>query len=79
MKAIAMTEPLHRVLGIIVRAKPTPMNIKTCAGCAAASQQLMASEQNTLCKALPACFAGGREDGRNVVWISAGENAEAAT
>lgn len=70
MKASAMTEPLHRVLGITVRAKPTTMNVKTCAGCAAASQKLLASEQITLCKAMPPCFAGGREDGLNVVWAA---------
>ena len=63
-----MKPELHQVMGLTVRAKPTTMNVKTCAGCAAASQKLLASEQITLCKAMPPCFAGGRADGRNVVW-----------
>jgi hypothetical protein len=60
----------HLVMGLIVQARPTTMNVKTCAGCAAASQKLLASEQITLCKAMPPCFAGGREDGLNVVWAA---------
>lgn len=53
-------------------ATPTHHNTRTCAGCAASSPQLMASEQNTLCQALPPCFASGRADGRNVIWTRQG-------
>ena len=65
-----MKSEQHQVMGLTVRAKPTTMNVKTCAGCAAANQQLMASEQITLCKAMPPCFAGGRADGLNVVYAA---------
>jgi hypothetical protein len=51
--------------------QPSPHNVHSCAGCAASSTQLQASEQNTLCRALPTCFAGGRTDGKNVVWVPA--------
>lgn len=65
-----MKTELHQVMGLTVQARPTTMNVRTCAGCAAANQQLMLSERNTLCKAMPPCFAGGRADGLNVVYVA---------
>lgn len=69
MKPLHATEQRALVLGRTYRAQPSPHNTHTCAGCAANHPHLLASERNTLCRAMPSCFAAGRSDGRNVIWI----------
>jgi hypothetical protein len=63
----------YDLLGRRYSAQATAHNTRTCAGCAANHPKLLASEANTLCKALPSCYATGRSDGRNVVWIEQGQ------
>lgn len=51
--------------------RPSPHNVHSCAGCAANSPLLLASERNLLCKSLASCHGTFRDDGLNVVWIKA--------
>lgn len=49
--------------------KATHRNAGTCAGCAAMDPRLLETEQRGLCRKLPPCQPGRRDDGKFVIWV----------
>lgn len=48
---------------------PTTHNVSSCAGCAAARQDVSRELRHAMCASMPPCAATDRADGRNVIWI----------